>query len=360
MAKKLAFDKVLFTTVILLVGLGLISVFSASAAFARDQDRDLNMFLAKQSLAAVIGLVAMWILMHTDYRHFRRPKVLYPIIGGVLVLLVASLFGPEVNNTRRWLFVGGLSIQPSELAKLAIIAFVAFQIERNEDRESRDLVLPVCLLLGLMASLILMQPDFGTAVLLCGATVFMLFLAGVRWSYFLGGALALLPALWLAVYSVPYRRQRFMAFLNPDLEPLRSGYQARQSLIAVGSGGLLGRGLGESLQKLYFLPYPHSDFIYSIISEELGLVGAVGVLLLFAILFWRGIRAGVKAPDTFGRYLAWGIAGLITLQALVHISVALALMPTKGIPLPFISYGGSSLVVCLAGSGVVLNVSQHA
>jgi cell division protein FtsW len=188
----------------------------------------------------------------------------------------------------------------------------------------------------------------------------MLFLAGVGWRYFLGGALALLPALWLAVYSVPYRRQRFMSFLNPDLEPLRSGYQARQSLIAVGSGGLLGRGLGESLQKLYFLPYPHSDFIYSIISEELGLIGAVGVLLLFAVLFWRGIRAGVKAPDTFGRYLAWGIAGLITMQALIHISVALALVPTKGIPLPFISYGGSSLVVCLAGSGVLLNVSQHA
>jgi cell division protein FtsW len=357
MAKKLAFDKVLFTTVVLLVGLGLIAVFSASAAFAREQGEGLNMFLVKQSVAAVIGLM---ILMHIDYRHFRRPQVLYPIILGSLVLLVASLFGPELNNTRRWLFVGGLSIQPSELAKLALITFVAFQIERNEDRESRDLVLPVCLLLGLMASLILMQPDLGTTVLLCGATVFMLFLAGVRWSYFLAGALAVLPALWLAVYSVPYRRQRLMAFLNPDLEPLRSGYQARQSLIAVGSGGLLGRGLGESLQKLYFLPYPHSDFIYSIICEELGMVGAIGVLLLFAVFFWRGVRAGVKAPDTFGRYLAWGLAGFMTLQALIHISVALALMPTKGIPLPFISYGGSSLVVCLAGSGVLLNVSQHA
>ena len=359
MAKKLAFDKVLFTTVILLVGLGLISVFSASAAFARDHGSGLNMFLVKQSVNAVVGLVAMWVLMHVDYRHYRRRRVLYPVIVGVLALLVVNLFGPELNNTRRWLFIGGLSIQPSELAKLAMIAFVAFQIERNEDRESRDLVIPVCLLLGLMASLILMQPDLGTAVLLCGATAFMLFLAGVRWSYFLGGALALLPALWLAVYSVPYRRQRLLAFLNPDLEPLRSGYQARQSLIAVGSGGLLGRGLGESLQKLYFLPYPHSDFIYSIISEELGLLGAVGVLLLFAVLFWRGIRAGMKAPDSFGRYLAWGIAGLITLQALIHISVALALMPTKGIPLPFISYGGSSLVVCLAASGVLLNVSQH-
>lgn len=359
MAKKLAFDKVLFTTVILLVGLGLISVFSASAAFARDHGSGLNMFLVKQSVNAVVGLVAMWVLMHVDYRHYRRRRVLYPIIVGALALLVVNLFGPELNNTRRWLFVGGLSIQPSEMAKLAMIAFVAFQIERNEDRESRDLVIPVCLLLGLMASLILMQPDLGTAVLLCAATAFMLFLAGVRWSYFLGGALALLPALWLAVYSVPYRRQRLLAFLNPDLEPLRSGYQARQSLIAVGSGGLLGRGLGESLQKLYFLPYPHSDFIYSIISEELGLLGAVGVLLLFAVLFWRGIRAGMKAPDSFGRYLAWGIAGLITLQALIHISVALALMPTKGIPLPFISYGGSSLVVCLAASGVLLNVSQH-
>ena len=204
-----------------------------------------------------------------------------------------------------------------------------------------------------------MQPDLGTTVLICVATVMMLFLAGVEWRYFAVGFAALLPALGFLVYSVPYRRQRLMAFLDPDLEPLRAGYQARQSLIAIGSGGVVGRGLGESLQKLYFLPHPHSDFVYSIVGEELGLLGAVGLLLLFGVLAWRGLRTGLKAPDEFGRYLAWGLTGVRVVQALIHISVAVALMPTKGIPLPFISYGGSSLVVSLVACGVLLNVSQH-
>jgi cell division protein FtsW len=359
MAKKLAFDKVLFTTVVVLVGVGLISVYSASAAFARERGDGVNPFLLKQSLAALLGLIIMWLVMHTDYRLLRRRTVLYTLVGGALVLLVACQFGPELNKTRRWLFVGGLSIQPSELAKLAVIAFVAYQIERRQGCDNRELVLPSGLLVGVVGCLILLQPDLGTAVLICGVTVLMLFLAGVRWSYFAGGALAMLPVLWLLVYSVPYRRQRLIAFMNPDLDPLRAGYQARQSLIAIGSGGILGRGLGDSFQKLYFLPYPHSDFIYSIVAEELGLVGALGILALFGVLLWRGLRAGWRAPDVFGRHLAWGLTGLLCLQALVHMSVAVALLPTKGIPLPFISYGGSSLLVCMTACGVLLNVSQH-
>jgi len=359
MAKKLAFDKVLFTTVVVLVALGLIAVFSASAAFARDQGHRFNLFLVKQGLAALLGVAVMWIVMHIYYRHLKRPRVLYVLVGGVLLLLVAVLFAPELNNTRRWLFLGGVSIQPSELAKLAMVAFVAYQIQAKQDRGSRDLIIPCALFLGVVAALILLQPDLGTTVLICGAMVLMLFLAGVEWRYFAGGFVALLPALWFLIYSVPYRRQRLMAFLDPDLEPLRSGYQARQSLIAIGSGGLLGRGLGESLQKLYFLPHPHSDFIYSIVGEELGLIGGVGVLGLFGVFAWRGLRTGLQAPDVFGRYLAWGLTGVLALQALIHMSVALALMPTKGIPLPFISYGGSSLVVSLAMCGVLLNISQH-
>jgi len=359
MAKKLAYDRVLFTTIIVLVGLGLTVVFSASAAFARDQGGKFNLFLVKQGVAALLGLLLMWIVMHIDYRHLRRPAVVYSVIGGVLLLLVAVLFGPELNNTRRWLFVGGVSIQPSELAKLAVVLYVAYQIQAKEGLGSRDLVVPCGLVLGTVAALILLQPDLGTTVLICATTVLMLFLAGVEWRYFAVGFMALLPALWFLVYSVPYRRQRLMAFLDPDLEPLRSGYQARQSLIAVGSGGVLGRGLGESLQKLYFLPHPHSDFVYSIVGEELGLIGGVGVLLLFGIVAWRGLVTGLKAPDGFGRFLAWGLTGMLVLQALIHMSVALALMPTKGIPLPFLSYGGSSLVVSLAACGVLLNISQH-
>lgn len=359
MAKKLAYDKVLFTSVIVLVGLGLTAVFSASAAFARDQGGSLNLFLVKQAVAALVGLVLMWILMHIDYRHLARPAILYTLVGAALLLLVVVLFSPELNNTRRWLFVGGISIQPAELAKLAVVLFVAYQIQAKQDRDSRELIVPCSVLLGMVAALILLQPDLGTTVLLCTATVTMLFIAGVEWRFFAGGLVALLPALWFLVYSVPYRRQRLLAFLDPDLEPLRSGYQARQSLIAIGSGGVLGRGLGESLQKLYFLPHPHSDFVYSIVGEELGLVGAIGVLALFGVLAWRGLLTGLKAPDVFGRYLAWGLTGVVVIQALIHISVALALMPTKGIPLPFISYGGSSLVVSLAACGVVLNISQH-
>ncbi len=360
MAKKLAYDSVLFTTVIILVGLGLIIVYSASAAFARDEGDRFNPFLVKQCVAAGVGLVAMWLAMHVDYRHLRRPAVAYGLVAVVLLLLIATLFGPTLNNTRRWLFVGGLSIQPSELAKLVLIAFFAYQIERKLERESqRDLILPCGLVLGVMAALILLQPDLGTAVLLCAAALLMLFLAGVQWRYFFAGVLALLPTVWLLVATVPYRRRRLLAFLDPSAEPLDAGYQARQSLIAVGSGGILGVGLGESAQKLYFLPHPHSDFIYSIVAEELGLLGASGVLVLFGLLLWRGIRAGLRAPDVLARHLAWGLTGVLVLQALVHISVALALLPTKGIPLPFVSYGGSSLVVSMTMCGVILNISQH-
>ena len=359
MAKKLAFDKILFTVVIILVGIGLTAVYSASDAFAREQGHRVNLFLVKQAISAVVGILAMWVLMHIDYRQFQRRGILYGLVGGVLVLLIAALFGPELNNTRRWLFVGGVSIQPSELAKLAVVLFVAHQIATKRHLETRDLLTPIALLLGLVAALVLLQPDLGTTALICATTVSMLFLAGLRWRFFIGGLAAMLPALWLAIYSVPYRRQRLLAFLDPDLEPLRSGYQARQSLIAIGSGGLAGRGLGDSLQKLYFLPHPHSDFVFSIVGEELGLLGGLTIVALFGILVWRGLQTGWRAPDEFGRYLAWGLTCVIALQALIHISVALALMPTKGIPLPFISYGGSSLVVSLMACGVLLNVSQH-
>jgi cell division protein FtsW len=360
MAKKLVHDKILFTTLCVLVGIGLIMVYSAGAAVARAGHQGLNSFLVKQSFAAGIGALAMWVMMNLDYRLLRRRAVIYGLLCGVIGLLVFVLFGPELNNTHRWFFVGGISVQPAELAKLALIPFVAYQIERQQKRErQRELLIPCCLAFGILAALILLQPDLGSSVLL-GATVFvLLFLAGLRWSYIVGTALVAIPALYFLIGMVPYRRARFLAFLDPAKDPLGAGYQAHQSLIAVGSGGVWGLGLGESLQKLHFLPHPHSDFVYSILSEETGLVGALAILVLFGILLWRGSRAGFKAPDTFGRYLAWGFTSLLVIQALIHISVALALMPTKGIPLPFISYGGSSLVVSMTAGGVLLNLSQH-
>jgi cell division protein FtsW len=358
MPQKLAFDKALFTTVVLLMSFGLVTVYSASAAFAKEGG--INHFLVKQSVAAGLGLVLMAWLMHVDYRRLRNPLVVYALLGGILVLLVGVLFSPQLNGTRRWFFVGGISVQPSELAKLALIPFLAYQIEKKGEQVNQaSFLLPVGLFTTLVAGLILLEPDMGTAVLL-GATAFlMIFLAGLSWRYIVPALVVVPPLLGVLVLAEEYRRQRFLAFLDPEKDPLGSGFQALQSLIAVGSGGVFGLGPGKSVQKLYFLPHPESDFIYSIVAEELGMIGATFVLALFVVLAWRGVRAGSKAPDAFGRYLGWGLTSVLVMQALINISVTVALLPTKGIPLPFISYGGSSLVVTLALCGILLNISQH-
>ncbi len=360
MAKKLAFDRVLFTTVALLIFFGLVMVYSASAAIAGERSPLVNPFLVKQALAAAVGLALMVCLMHLDYRWLRRPAVVYGMLAVSLLLLVGVLFSPQLNGTRRWFFLAGLSVQPSELAKLALVPFIAYQIDKKQGEVNRlSLLVPVMAATGLVACLILFEPDMGTAVLLGGTALLLVFLAGLSWSW-VAGALALVPPLlWLLVMAEPYRRGRFSTFLDPERDPLGSGFQALQSLIAVGSGGLLGLGPGKSVQKLYFLPHPESDFIFSIVAEELGMVGAMAVVVTFAVFAWRGLRAGAKAPDLFGRYLGWGFTGIVVLQALLNVSVTVALLPTKGIPLPFISYGGSSLVVTLCACGVVLNISQH-
>jgi cell division protein FtsW len=358
MAKKLAFDKVLFTTVVLLMFFGLVMVYSASAAFSGDHA--MNHFLVKQAVAAGLGLVLMAWLMHVDYRRLRSPLVIYTLLGGCLVLLVAVLFAPQLNATRRWFFVGGVSVQPSELAKLALIPFLAYLIEKKQERVNElSFLVPAGLFTALMAALILLEPDMGTAVLL-GATFFlMIFLAGLSWRYILAALAVVPPLLGFLVMMAPYRRQRLFTFLDPEKDPLGSGFQALQSLIAVGSGGVFGLGPGKSVQKLFFLPHPESDFIFSIVAEELGMIGALLLVGGFAMLAWRGLRAGAKAPDVFGRYLGWGLTGVLVMQALINVSVTIALLPTKGIPLPFISYGGSSLVVSLCICGVLLNISQH-
>jgi cell division protein FtsW len=360
MAKKLAFDRVLFTTVALLIFFGLVMVYSASAAITRERSPLLNPFLIKQALAAAVGLVLMACLMHLDYRRLRSLAVVYSMLAISLLLLVGVLFSPQLNGTRRWFFVAGLSLQPSELAKLALVPFLAYQIDKKQGEVNRlSLLVPVGLATVLVACLILLEPDMGTAVLLAGTALLLVFLGGLSWSW-VAGALALVPpVLWLLVMAEPYRRGRFSTFLDPERDPLGSGFQALQSLIAVGSGGLLGLGPGKSMQKLYFLPHPESDFVFSIVAEELGMVGALAVVLTFTVFAWRGLRAGARAPDLFGRYLGWGFTGVLALQALINVSVTLALLPTKGIPLPFISYGGSSLVVTLCACGVLLNVSQH-
>ncbi len=360
MAKKLVFDKVLFTTVLLLVVLGLAMVYSASAVMAGGGALGISRIFFKQVLSVGLGGLVLMAVMHVDYRKYRYGPVVYGILAVSVALLGVVLFSPPINGTRRWILAGGLSFQPSELAKLALVIYLAFLIDRTIERErDRELLWPACFVTGLMVMLILFEMDLGTSLVLIAATGAMLFLAGLRWRYFFAGAAGLIPIVWLLVVSVPYRRQRLLTFLDPERDPLNTGYQAMQSLIAIGSGGIFGLGPGESLQKLHFLPYPHSDFIFSILAEELGLLGAVFLLGLFAVLIWRGVRAGLNAPDLFGRYLAWGITGVISVQALMHASVAVCLLPTTGIPLPLISYGGSSMLISLAGLGVLLNISQH-
>lgn len=360
MARKLVVDRTLFITVLLLTGLGLVMVYSASAALARDGGLGINPFFLKQCAAAAIGGVAMLIVIHFDYRLLRQPAVAYALMIGVLLLLVAVLFAPTLNNSRRWLFVGGVSIQPSELAKLALIGFIAYQIERKKDHlDHFSFLIPASFATALAATMVLLGGDLGTAVLLCVPPFLMIVLAGISLKYLAIGAGMLLPLVGVSIMLVPYRIERWLAFLDPEGDPLGRGFQVLQSLIAVGSGGLFGLGPGNSVQKLYFLPSPHADFIFSIVAEELGFFGAAGLVALFGIVLWRGARAGLRATDDLGRYLAWGMTILVVTQALLHMSVALALMPTTGIPMPLISHGGSSLVATLVACGVILNISQH-
>lgn len=360
MAKKLAFDRILFATVIVLLAVGLTMVFSASAALVIEDEGGSNPFLLRQTAAALVGLALMWATMHVDYRQLRRPLVVYGGLVLVVLLLVATLFQPHLNGTRRWIFLGPVSIQPSELAKLAIIAFAAYQAERQMERERAwELVVPCCAAAGLLAALVLLQPDMGTAALVFATALLVLFLAGSPWRFFAVSTAVLTPIAFVLVRMEPYRWRRVTAFLEPERYALDAGFQAHQSLIAVGSGGVFGLGLGGSVQKLHFLPHPHSDFIFSIVAEELGLVGALLVLALFGVFLWRGVVAGLRVTDPFGRLLAWGLTGAIVLQALLHVSVALSLMPTTGVPMPFLSAGGSALVTTLVASGILLNISQH-
>ncbi len=360
MAQKLVVDRLLFLTVVLLTGLGLVMVYSASAVLASERGFTINPFFVRQTIAAAIGFTAMLVLLHVDYRLLKRPVITYAILIGSLLLLVGVLFASALNNSRRWFFVGGVSVQPSEIAKLALVAFIAYQIDRKSDRLSTySFLIPTSFATALVATLVLLGGDLGTAVLICVPPFLMLILAGISLRYLLISGAMLLPIVGVSIMLVPYRLKRWLAFLDPEGDALDSGFQLLQSLIAVGSGGLFGLGPGNSVQKLYFLPSPHADFIFSIVAEELGFVGASMLLALFAVFLWRGVLAGLSAPDELGRYLAWGFTALLGVQAFLHMSVALALLPTTGVPLPFISHGGSSMVVTLTACGVILNVSQH-
>jgi cell division protein FtsW len=363
MARKLKSDKLLFTATLVLVCASLVMVYSASAVIGLEQYQQRpTFFLFKQATFALLGLALMPVLMRIDYRHYRQPIVIWTALAIVAFGLVAVLFGPRINGARRWFGGAGIGVQPAEFAKIVVVFFVAAILERRMDRidDLRYSLVPVAIVLGVVIALIMLQPDLGTALSIVVIVGAMIFAAGINYRYIIGLLLVSLPAAYIVLMSADYRRRRMTVFLNPWEDPLGDGFQVIQSLIAVGTGGLFGRGLMAGVQKLFYLPYPHTDFIYAVIGEELGLAGCTIVLACFCVIAWRGLRTAMRAPDRFGAFLALGVTAMVVVQAFFNISVVLGLLPTKGIPLPFVSYGGSSLLVSMIGMGILLNVSQHA
>jgi len=362
MARKLKSDKLLFTATLLLVCTGVVMVYSASAVMAMQRFQNPYLFLVKQVAWALIGLAALPIVMRVDYRNYRQPAVIWTALGIAGLALVAVLFAPRVNGATRWIGLGPLGIQPSELAKVAVILFMAALLERRMERidEVGYSLLPIGIVLAGVVGLVLAEPDLGTAACIVMIAAMMVFAAGISYRYLIGLVLAGGPALYLLVATSDYRMRRVTAFLDPWADPLGDGWQMIQSMIAIGTGGVFGRGLMGGVQKLFYLPEPHNDFIYSVIGEELGLIGTTLVLACFCVIAWRGLRTAVRAPDRFGAFLAIGLTTMVAFQAFFNISVVLGLLPPKGIPLPFVSAGGSSLLINLVGMGILLNVSQHA
>jgi cell division protein FtsW len=362
MARKLQSDKWLFLATLALICASVVMVYSASALVALERFQQPYLFVTRQMMWAAVGVAVLSIVMRIDYRAYRNDRLIWILLGVVGFMLIAVLFARPINGTRRWFGVGGFGIQPSELAKLAAIMFTALVLERRRHRinELGYSLVPIGVIVGVLSGLILLEPDFGTAVSLLAVIGVMVFAAGISYRYLLGAGLLMLPALYVIMMQADYRRRRLLTFLDPWADPLGDGFQIIQSLIAVGTGGVFGKGLMSGVQKLFYLPEPHTDFIFAVISEETGLLGASMVVLCFCVIGWRGLRTAMRAPDSFGAFLALGITMMLVLQALVNISVVLGLMPTKGIPLPLVSNGGSSMLINLLGVGVLLNISQHA
>jgi len=348
-------------TTTILVLLGVVMVFSSSSIYALRELHSSTYFLKRHLLYLFLGLIAMGTMMTIDYRilaKYAKPLLVLTVVSLVLVLI--PHIGREVYGARRWFQIFGFSIQPSEFAKVIMIIYTADFLARKK-KKVEDLVegfLPVMMVLGAMCLLILKQPDLGTTALIGSVVFIMLFVAGTR-LVFLGAVFLMsLPALYFLISRVAYRMKRIQAFLDPWKDQQGVGFQLVQSQIALGSGGIFGVGLGQSVQKLYYLPAAHTDFILSIIGEELGLVGTLSVIFLFIIFIWQGARIAKRCEDPFGYFLALGIVVMIGLQAIINIGVSIGAFPTKGLPLPFVSYGGSALVVQLACVGLLLNISR--
>lgn len=361
MAKKLHPDKWLFAATVGLALFGVVMVYSASAVMAQRENGNQYYFVIKQGIWTAIGFIAMLAAMQFDYVRLKDRRIVYGLLVLTTLMLVAVFAFSPVNGARRWIKFTGFSIQPSELSKLSLVIFLAYFLERRAGEMTSfwGTFVPCALVTSMLVVLIVAEPDLGTAMMLAVIFGVLVYTAGARLRHL---ALAALPALigliGLLVF-VPFRMRRMIMFLDPWADPQGSGFQVVQSLIAIGSGGPNGLGFAQGKQKMLFLPFAHSDFIFAVIGEELGLLGTLTVLLVFALFLWRGIRTSLLAPDRFGMLLSLGLVAGIVVQALFNMSVVLSIVPTKGIPLPFISYGGSSLVPTLAAVGILLNISQY-
>ncbi|HEY6010695.1 MAG TPA: putative lipid II flippase FtsW [Nitrospirota bacterium] len=359
------YDKILLTAVLMLIMISVVMVYSASSVVALTSYDDPAYFMKRQIMWAAAGLALMALTMRIDHRRLSNQRVVIAFLAISLLLLIATLVpgvGRMVNGSRRWVRFGMASFQPAELVKFALVAYLSYYIIKKGER-IRDFangMVPAYVVTGVLCGIAMLQPDFGSAVTLAVVAGVMLFAGGANVLHLGGTVMAALPVLYFAVAHSAYRARRIFAFLDPWADAQGAGHQIIQSFLAFGSGGVFGRGLGEGRQKLLFLPERHSDFIYAVIGEELGLIGALFVLVLFLVMLWRGVRIARLSDDPFSRMLALGITLLVCFQGLVNMLVVTGLLPTKGIALPLISYGGSSLVVTLASLGVLLNISREA
>jgi cell division protein FtsW len=359
-SQSVFYDVQLLFPVLFLVGIGIVMVYSASSAVAIKKFGSDYFFLKKQALFAFAGIVVLVVSRHFPYRYYR--VLAYPLLGLSLVLLAVIQFtnlGLSVGGSIRWLRLGSFSFQPSELARIALVIYLAYSMEKKREKIKNFSIgfIPHVMVLGVFVVLIFMQPDFGSVVILGALTWIMLFIGGVRFSQLFASLLVILPVGYLFLINAEYRAKRILGFLNPWEYPADEGYQMVHSLMAFGTGGLWGTGIGKGYQKLFYLPEPHTDFIFSVIGEELGLLGVLIIIGLYAWIVMRGIAIARKAQDLFGAYLAVGLTVAMGLQIVVNMGVALGLLPTKGLTLPLLSYGGTSLLINMASIGILMNIS---
>lgn len=356
------FDFWIFMTVLILLSIGIIMVFSASAPYSYSVYKDVYYILKRQLFYAVLGIIVMLVTMNMDYRIFGKlSPLLFAVSIALLILVLVPGIGIVENGAKRWISLFGIRFQPSEIAKLGVILFFSWSVSKRKDTLNSFFkgFFPYLVLLGIIAFLLMKQPHLSCTIIIMVVACIILFCAGAKIKHFMLLAVPAVGAFTALVIFVDYIRDRVLSFINPWNDPRDTGYNAIQSLYAIGSGGLFGRGLGKSMQKFLYLPFPHNDFIFSVIAEELGFIGVLTIITLFMIFTWRGIKVALNAPDLFGSLTAIGITSLISIQTLLNIGVVTSSIPPTGVSLPLFSYGGTSLVLILGSIGILLSISRY-